>query len=170
MVVVDVQERFRPVVHEWDWMLENIVRLIRGCRVLDVPVVVTEQYPKGLGGTVSEIKGVLGFTPVVKNAFSCFGEPSFNDTLKELGRKNIVLCGIEAHVCVFNTALDALEDGYNVHLAADAVSSRKKSDRRTAVRRMTQEGVRLASVEMLLFQMLKEAGSEEFKKIQEIVK
>jgi len=170
LVVVDVQEKFRSVIHEWDKTLENIVKLIRGAQVLGVPTVVTEQYPKGLGKTVKEISDVLEFTPVEKTCFSCAKDDGFMEALDATGCENVILCGIESHVCVLQTALDLMKGGYDVHYVVDAVSSRNKSDKKIAVRRVVQEGALASSVEMILFQLLEKAGTDEFKKISEIVK
>ncbi|MBU0762350.1 MAG: hydrolase [Candidatus Altiarchaeota archaeon] len=168
LVVVDIQEKFRPHIHEWDVMLGNSIKLIKGLKILDVPVVVTEQYPKGLGETVAEIKEVLEFKPVEKTCFSCMGEEGFRKNIS--GKKQVILCGIEAHVCIMQTTLQLLDEGYEVYLVVDAMSSRKKSDKRIALRRATQKGAIPVSTEMVLFELLKDAKNLGFKEIQAIVK
>ncbi|MBM3308905.1 MAG: hydrolase [Candidatus Altiarchaeales archaeon] len=171
LIVVDVQEKFRPVVFEFDRVVRNVRKIVEGFRVLNVPVVVTEQYPAGLGTTVSEVKQSLGkFKPVEKNSFSCFGDKNFVKELKKLKRKNIVLVGIEAHVCVFKTALDALSKGFNVHIPVDCVSSIHKSDLDVAVKRLMHSGCFMASSEMILFQLLDNSKEKEFKQLSGIVK
>ncbi|MFH1402750.1 MAG: hydrolase [Candidatus Altiarchaeota archaeon] len=171
LVVVDVQEKFEAVIHEWDYMLENIIKIIRGFSAMELPIIVTEQYPRGLGKTVREVSEALGeFSPVEKTCFSCMGEPEFREKLKSFGRKNIILCGIESHVCLLNTTLDAIAEGYNVHFIVDAISSRKAVDHGITVERVNQAGAFLASAEMVLFQLLKDAKSDEFKKVSRIVR
>ncbi|MFH1056172.1 MAG: hydrolase [Candidatus Altiarchaeota archaeon] len=170
LIVIDVQEKFKLVIHGWDGTLVNIVKLVRGCQILDIPVIVTEQYPKGLGRTVQEIRDALDFNPVEKMSFSCFGEEGFKRKLEGFGRKTLVLCGVEAHVCLLNTTLDALEKGYKVHYVVDAVSSRNPTDKEIAVKRVIHAGAYPTSTEMILFQLLEKAGTEEFKEISKIVK
>jgi nicotinamidase-related amidase len=170
LVVVDIQERFRPVICGWDETVGNVVKLVRGMQVLELPVVVTEQYPKGLGNTVKEITDVLDVAPIEKITLSCFGSDAFREKIKAFGRKNLILCGIEAHICLLNTTLDALDAGYGVHYVVDAVSSRKKSDKDIAVQRVIQAGACPVSTEMILFQILQKAGTEKFKRVQEIIK
>lgn len=170
LVVVDVQERFRDVINEWEETVENVVKVVEGCRVLGVPILHTEQYPKGLGKTVNELRQALDGEPVEKVHFSCMGDPGFRQKIGSFGKKHVILCGIEAHVCVLQTALDLMDDGHVVHVVVDAVSSRKESDKKTAVRRMLNEGAAPETVEMVLFQLLKKGGTEEFKKISKIVK
>jgi len=171
LAVIDVQEKFRPVIFEWDRMLENTVKLIKGFHIMGIPILVTEQYPKGLGETITEVKEALGnFNPIEKTSFSCVKESGFIDELKRSDAKHIVLCGIESHICLLNTTLDLIKEGYEVHYVVDAVSSRKKKDYDIAVERVRQAGAFLASTEMILFQLLKDAKSDEFKDIQKIVK
>ena len=171
LVVIDVQEKFRPVIHQFSRVVKNVRKLAEGFRLLGIPIVVTEQYPKGLGSIVPEVKESLGAsTPVEKISFSCFGDESFRNAVKKHGRKNLVLAGIESHVCVLKTALDALAQGFAVHVAVDGVSSIRESDHLIAVERFKQAGVFLASSEMILFQLLDDAKEPEFKKLSEIVK
>lgn len=175
LVVVDIQERLAASMPEDP--LKRTVKsasiLIRGCRMLDVPVVVTEQYTKGLGSTVDEIREAVGtFSPIEKMAFSCYGEPAFRQALGALGdaRSNVILCGIECHVCILQTALDLLENGYCVYVAADAVCSRAKLNWQAGLELMRQAGVVIGTTEIFLFQMLKEAGTERFKQISRLIR
>ncbi|MDD5111548.1 MAG: hydrolase [Candidatus Altiarchaeota archaeon] len=171
LVVVDVQEHFRPAIFQFDRLVKNARKLADGCRILDVPIIVTEQYPEGLGGTVPELVVSLGgIHPIVKTSFSCFGERHFVDALNSCGRRNIILTGIESHVCVLRTALDALSQGFNVHVAVDAISSIHESDHDIAVERLKQANVFLVSSEMALFQLLDDSKQPEFKKLSAIVK
>lgn len=171
LVVVDVQERLLPHIRKNEEMTEATVRLIRGCKALGVPIVVTEQYPQGLGPTTPAVKAEIEpWAPIVKASFSCCGEGAFNEAIRNAGRKDALLCGIETHVCVYQTARDLLEQGYRVHLVVDAVSSRRKIDRETAIRRMETMGAALTTVEMALFELLRVSGTAEFKAISKIVK
>lgn len=171
LIVVDVQEKFRPVVFEFDRVVRSVRKLVEGFRILNLPVVVTEQYPQGLGRTVPELQESLGvFKPVEKTSFSCFGDSGFDRELERLGKKTVVLAGIEAHVCILKTALDALMRGLAVHVPVDCVSSIHESDCRIAVERYRQAGVFLASSEMLLFQLIDDSKVPEFRKISELVR
>jgi Amidases related to nicotinamidase len=174
LVVIDVQEKLVRVIHEHDEVEKNIERLIRGSRVLGVPVLVTEQYRKGLGATTELLARAFeetgGFDPIEKMCFSSWGCAAFAEKLKASGRREVILCGIEAHVCVYQTALDLLRGGFEVTLVADAVSSRTPRNRRIAIERMMLEGAKLSTTEMALFEMTVESGTEEFKSISKIVK
>jgi nicotinamidase-related amidase len=131
LVVVDVQEKFAPAIFEWERVLENTVRIIKGFRALSLPIVVTEQYPKGLGKTVPEVAAALeGIAPIEKTSFDCFGERKFVEALKKTGARDVVLCGIESHVCILQTALSAQKAGYRVHLLPkkNRLQDRPKAD------------------------------------------
>jgi nicotinamidase-related amidase len=171
LVVVDVQEAFRPVVMEFDRVAGNAGVLVQGANVLDVPVLVTEQYPKGLGHTVPEVADHLdGVTPVEKMCFSAAESDEFAARLRETGRNQILLCGIESHICVNQTAGDLLAQGHAVHVAEDAVTSRTEENRRLGLHKMEREGAVLTSVETALFELLRAAGTPEFKEVQRLVK
>ena len=163
LVVVDVQEAFRPAVQAFDEVVENTRRLMDGARVLGIPVVVTEQYPKGLGRTVEELGEV---SPVEKSCFSAARADGFALD----GRDQALVCGIETHVCVSQTAHDLLERGVEVHVAADAVTSRTDANKQVGLHKMEQSGAIVTSVETALFEMLGEAGTEEFKQVQRLIK
>ncbi len=168
-LMIDIQEKFRPAIAEIDRVIDSATTLLKAWSILDVPVVVTEQYPRGLGSTVEELADLIP-TPMEKVHFSCFGDNNIAKKIGEYDRENLVLIGIEAHVCVLNTALNALEEGYTPHVVVDAVASRHDVDYETALTRMTQEGVHLATVEILLFQLLEKAGTPEFKAISKLIK
>ena len=176
LAVIDVQEKFANVIHRFDDVQRNIDRLIRGCHLLRVPAAVTEQYTKGLGETVEPLRQALAETyveearPMEKMCFSSHGCSEFADQLAKAGRKQILLAGIEAHVCVWQTCLDLLEAKYQVFVVADAVSSRTPENREIALRRMEQEGARLTTTEMALFEMTVKAGTDEFKAISKLVR
>lgn len=171
LLVIDVQEKFRPVIFKWKNLIGNITKLIISFQVLKIPILLTEQYPKGLGKTVSEINNIMiQLNPIEKREFNCFNNKTFIKELKKSKKKNLIICGIESHVCVLQTVLSALAAGFNVHLVADAVSSRKQPDYDIAIKRMVHEGAKLVSAEMVIFQLTKTSSSKEFKKIIKIVK
>jgi nicotinamidase-related amidase len=171
LVVVDVQERLLPAIFEKERVLQNTVRLIQGAGILGVPVLATEQYRKGLGATVAEVAAAIpGFAPLEKVAFSACGATGFITALKERHISDAILCGIEAHVCVCQTCLDLLDDGLRVVVAADAVSSRTPENHRFGLDRMRAAGAIIASTEMVLFELLEQAGTDQFKQILALVK
>ena len=167
LVAVDAQEAFRPAVRDFDRVAHNIGVLVQGARALDVPVVVTEQYPKGLGRTVPEVAGHLdGIEPIEKTCFSAAGADGFETDARE----QAIVCGIETHVCVLQTVEDLLERGLEVHVVADAVTSRSDENRAIGLRRMEKDGATITSVETALFELLGAAGTDEFKTVQRLIK
>lgn len=171
LVVVDCQERMMPAIYKGDELVEKIGKLVRGCRILDIPILIAQQYTKGLGDTVAGIKEALGkFEHIEKMAFSCCGEPAFLARLKEANRKSIIVCGVEAHVCVLQTVCDLLNDGYDVYLAADCIGSRFETDRAYAERRMMHHGAVLTTMESVLFELLVSADHPKRKEISSLVK
>jgi nicotinamidase-related amidase len=171
LIVIDVQERFRTVQKDFARMLEGATRLTRACRLLDVPIVVTEQYPKGLGRTVQELADALGGgDPFTKTCFSSCGSEEFSGKLRELGRRQAIVCGIEAHVCVSQTVHDLLQRGLTVHVAVDAVESRHSLDRDVALRRMERSGAILTTSEAAAFELLGDAANPKFKEVQALFK
>jgi isochorismate hydrolase len=174
LAVIDVQERLTRVIHQGEQLQRNIERLVRGCSILGVPAVLTEQYPKGLGPTTSTVKNAFdetyGEPPIQKMCFSGWACEGFAEEVKRVRRKQIIIAGIEAHVCVWQTVLDLLEDRFEVFVVADAVSSRTANNRDIALHRMISEGAKVASTEMVLFELTVNAGTEEFKKISALVK
>ena len=171
LVVVDIQERFRPVIFEMPRVVQNALRLINGALILRVPVFATEQYRKGLGGTVPEIASAIpDFAPLEKNTFSCCGAPGFVEALRAKGVQDVILCGIEAHVCVCQTCLGLLDAGFRPFVVADAISSRTPENHRLGVERMRDAGAVIVSTEMILFELLERAGTDEFKQMLTLVK
>ncbi len=171
LIVVDVQERFRDLIDGMPDVIRNSARLISFCDRLDVPILASEQYPHGLGRTVSELRELLGpVDPLEKLSFSCAGDTRFVGKLRGLGRSQFILCGIEAHVCVYQTAFDLLGMGWQVAVAADAVSSRLPSNREHGLAQMRDLGARIMSTEMLMFEMLRAAGTPEFKRVADLLK
>lgn len=172
LLVVDVQEKLLPAIHEHDRALWNMRRLIEGAAVLGLPTFATEQYPQGLGPTAAELSARLGSIPS-KITFSCGGCPEFFLALekwREQGLHKILVCGIETHVCVQQTVLDLLADAWRVYVAVDAVGSRFEVDYRTALTRMDSAGATLTTVESALFEWCEAAGTPEFKEISRLAK
>lgn len=171
LVVVDVQEAFRPAVMEFDRVARNVATLVQGARILEIPVLVTEQYPKGLGETVPEVTRHLdGIEPIEKVCFSAADSGEFAERLSRTGRDQVLLSGIESHVCVNQTADDLLSTGKEVHVVQDAVSSRTEENRSLGLHKMERSGAVITSVETALFELLRAAGTPEFKEIQKLVK
>lgn len=174
LVIIDVQEKLAAVIHEQEAMQKNIDRLIRGCHVLGVPALVTEQYPKGLGPTSrflqTSLSETYGLRAIQKMCFSAGGSNEFMSAIRSSGRRQVLICGIETHVCVYQTVKDLLDAKFEITLITDAVSSRTASNRDVAIRRMERDGAKLSSTEMALFEMTVNAGTEEFKAISRLVK
>lgn len=171
MIVIDVQDRLWPVMFEKDRLLENVLRLVKGALILRLPVLVTEQYPKGIGRTLPALTAVLPPEPVLeKLTFSACGVPEFARALQARGVTQPILCGIEAHVCVCQTCLDLLDAGLRPFVVADAISSRTPENWRLALDRMRAAGAVIVSTEMILFELLERAGTDEFRQILPLVK
>ena len=190
LVVIDVQEKLLPFIHEHDSLVAQIVKLIRGFQILDAPILLTEQYPQGLGPTTPAIVDALkerlnagpastgdpvvrpeaSPAPMQKMTFSCAMDDPFAKALEQTGRRQVVLCGIESHVCVLQTALHLVRQDYEVFVCADAVSSRSPRNLEIALRRMEQEGVRFTTVEMGVFEMLHACGTPRFKSWSRIIR
>ena len=171
LIVIDIQEKILPVIYESDRVVENSIKLINGFKILNSPIFFTEQYPKGLGPTDSRIKSALEErTAIHKMSFSCFGAGNLFEELKSKKVKQIVVCGIESHVCVMQTSLDLLANDFFVHVAADAISSRRKFDYEIALERMRSNGAEITLTESVLFEMLNVCGTDEFKAISKLVK
>jgi len=171
LLVIDIQEKILPVIHNHQKILENTVKLIKGFKILGLPVYYTEQYPIGLGSTVSIIKDELvDIASVEKMSFSCSGAGSLFDVFKFNKISQIAVAGIESHVCVQQTVLDLLENDFQVNVAADSVSSRKELDHQTAIERMKVNGAEITTSESILFELLNVCGTDIFKKISNLIK
>ena len=170
-LVIDIQERLFPVMWEKETLLKNCQILIQGMDVLKLPLLVTQQYTKGLGDTIPEISSVISeFTYIEKRDFSCCDEPAFTEKLKKLGTKNIVICGIESHVCVLQTAVDLKEAGYNPVVVMDCTSSRSRENLEYARERFRYEGIMMTTCESILFELTRSSAAAEFKAISKLVK
>ena len=171
ILLVDYQEKFVPILHENEKTVGNIRLLLSGANIYSIPVIVSEQVPEKLGSTINELKehtkGSIYFS---KKAMSCCGQAGFIEELKKRNIKKIGVCGIEAHVCVLQTSLDLVQNGFQVHLVCDAITSRIPYNKEIAIRKMKQAGVIISSVETILFEVAYEAGTDEFKKLQQLLK
>jgi nicotinamidase-related amidase len=168
LIVVDMQERLLPPIWEKERLVRNVQLLIRLAGILKLPALVTTQYAKGLGNTVPDIANLLPNTPAIdKQMFSCFGSDAFCSMLKRLPgqRTTVLLCGMEAHICVMQTALGALREGYLVHVAADAVSSRTELNWQIGLDRMRSAGAIVSSTEMVIYELLRSSGAPAFKEL-----
>lgn len=172
LVIVDVQGKLMNVMSNSEKCLAKVRLLANALTLMNVPVIVTEQYPKGLGATVDAVREVLGEnTPFIeKSAFSCCGADEFNNKIIEADRKNIILCGVESHVCVLQTAVALLNKGYDVTLAADAASSRCENDKELALSYLRHKGVSVLSTESIIFALLKDSKHPAFKAVSALLK
>ena len=171
LVVVDVQGKLAQLMYNNQTLFKNIEILIKAAKALSVPVIWCQQVPEALGPTIPQIAELLsGDQPINKSSFSCCGDEQFIDRLNTLNRSNIILCGIETHVCIYQTALDLLAKGRYVTVVADAVSSRTPENKQLALNRMKLKGVDISSVEMTLFELLKTAKHPQFRDIAKLVK
>jgi nicotinamidase-related amidase len=170
VIVVDMQEKLLPAIHDGDAVVAAAARLVRGAKVLGLPVLWTEQNPSRLGRTVPPLAELVEDEPVGKLAFSCCGEEAFGRRLAAAGRRQVLLAGVETHVCIYQTATDLLGRGYQVQVVVDAVGSRRVGDREVALGRLARAGAEPTTVELALFEMLKAAEGEAFKRILRIVK
>jgi nicotinamidase-related amidase len=168
LVVIDIQEKLMPVIHQADLVFSNTQKLIDGFTILQTPIVATEQYPKGLGKTCSEIVLPEQTTIIEKTSFSCLGEDLFHPMVKQ--KRSLVLCGVETHICVLKTALDAVRAGFEIHVVTDATSSRNAGNKEMALVRMQQSGIFMTTMESVLFQLMDCAGTDQFKAISRLIK
>jgi nicotinamidase-related amidase len=170
-LIIDIQERLLPHIHGNERLLDNTQTLINGLQALNIPLVITEQYTKGLGFTVNPIKNILATNaPIEKISFSCCDEPQFESSLRKLNKKFVIISGIETHVCVLQTALDLLDKGYIPVIVEDCVSSRKLNDKEVALQRISASGGIISTYESILFELCRFAGNDTFKAISKLVK
>jgi len=171
LVVVDVQGKLASLVHGKDDLFKNIEILIKAAKILNIPILWCQQCPDALGPTIPQIARLLtGTDPINKASFSCCGCDRFNARLNELTRSQVLLCGIEAHVCIYQTAVDLLRKGFTVDVLADAVSSRTLENKQIAINRLAAAGANISSTEMALFELLRTADHHQFKQIAKLVK
>jgi nicotinamidase-related amidase len=171
LVVIDIQGKLAQLMIGKDALFKNIQILIQAARILEIPILWCQQVPEALGPTVPEIAELLaGSEPIDKASFSCCGQEQFNAQLNTLGKEQVLLCGIETHVCIYQTAMDLMEGGLDVTVIADAVSSRTERNQHIALSRLAAEGAHVSSTEMALFELLKTAKHPHFKEIAKLVK
>jgi len=173
LVIVDMQEPFLGAIHERVRLTENVRLLAQAAAILDIPIVPTVQYVERMGGVVAEVAEVLPATacdPLDKLCFSCMGSEAFSRRVAEMGRRQILLCGVETHICVSQTALDLAHQGYQVHVAADAVSSRTLEKHKLGMERMRDNSILPCAAEAAVYEWLREAGTPEFKSLLKLVK
>lgn len=172
LVICDLQDAFRPAIDRFDEIVKRTAVVAEAARLMGVPIIATEQVPTKLGATVEEIRRVLpgDVKPLAKTRFSCGGAEGFNERLESLGRKQVMLCGIESHVCMNQTAHDLLARGYQVHLLTDCTSSRTAANRELGISKMLGSGALPSSSEMAIFELVRDAKHEQFRAIQRLVK
>ena len=171
LVIVDVQGKLAELMDNKKAVFANIEILIRTAKALEFGIIWCQQHPRALGPTIPQIAELLTDNqPIDKFSFSCCGHDGFNDKLKELRPKQAILCGIEAHVCIYQTAADLLDKDYEVHVIADAVSSRTPANKEIALRRMEADGALISSTEMAMFELLRTAKHEKFKELVKLIK
>ncbi len=171
LLIIDIQERILPVIRNYESVVENTVKLITGFKILQLPIYFTEQYPKGLGPTSQKILDELeGYTAIQKMSFSCSGAENLFEELHRKKLSQVVVTGVESHVCVQQTVLDLIANDFQVNLAADAVSSRKEIDYNISLDRMRTLGAEITTTESILFELLEVCGTPQFKEISKIIK
>lgn len=171
LVLVDIQGKLAEMMYEKDLLYQNLRKIIKGVRSLSVPIIWMEQIPEKMGPTIQEVRELLSTEqPISKKSFSCCGEPLFMTRLNATGRKQVLIAGIETHVCVYQTAVDLLANGYESYVVADAVSSRTFSNKQIGLERIKVAGGKITSVESALFEMIKTAEHPAFREILKIVR
>jgi len=171
LLIIDIQEKLAAVMKMKESVVGNCLHLIELSRMFDIPIILTEQYPKGLGPTAEPIRNALpDCRTIEKLTFSCCDEPSFTDAVRKLNRKSLIVTGMETHICILQTSLGLLREGYHVHLVKDAVCSRTKENWKIACEFIRDAGGVITCTETVLFQILKIAGTEEFKAISKRIK
>lgn len=172
LLVIDVQEKLVVTMapEKYQRMRSRIEMLLKGADLMGLPVIATEQYPRGLGGTVSELQGACRSGAVEKVSFGCCGEPDFLEKLKDVGRRQVIVTGMEAHVCVYQTVLGLLEAGYHVHLVRDAILSRHEADLLASVDNAARAGAVVTTAETVLFQLMQSSKATQFKAVSALIK
>ena len=171
LVIVDVQGKLAQIMYEKELLFKNIQVLIKAAKILNIPILWCQQVPESLGQTISEIKELLSdIEPINKSSFSCRRDEQFENKLRDLNVNQVLICGIETHVCIYQTAIDLCSKGYYVNIIVDAVSSRTLENKKLALERMASEGCKISSVEMIIFELLKTANHPNFKEIARLIK
>lgn len=172
LVVIDMQESFRLAIPDFTETATRIALVVQGAQLLGVPIIVTEQYPEGLGRTAAEIRAVwpASLEPIEKTAFSSCGARAFGTQLEQAATRQVLVCGIEAHICVNQTAHDLLAAGYQVQLLTDCITARTQANRQVGLQKMQASGALPSSTEMALFELMRDARHEQFKAVQKLIK
>lgn len=171
LIIIDYQTKLVPVMYDSEKFVRNSSLLVQGMLELDIPVIMTQQYTRGLGGTIEDIADIDGVPDAFdKISFSCMADEDIYIALNKLNVKNVVICGCEAHICVLQTVIDLLAEEYNVYVVRNCVASRKEEDKEAAILRAAQEGAYITTYEAILFELLGRAGSEQFKNISRLIK
>ena len=171
LTLVDIQEKLIPVMHDKKFLISQLKILIQGAAHIGLPILWLEQYPKGLGPTIPELTELLpNNAPIAKSSFSAYGSEEFRKKLQTFGRPNVLIAGIESHICVYQTTRDLLNEGYQVEIVVDAMTSRTRTNHDIGLERMKQLGASFTSVEMSLFELVRTAESKIFKRVANIVK
>lgn len=168
LVIIDIQEKLVKAASNGEKTIINTSKISQAAQILSIPVIITEQYPKGLGATVESITGSDAFI-MEKSSFSAFKEPEFEQKINSLNRKQVILCGIETHICVLQTAIDLCKNGYEVYVLKDCVSSRSEEEQNSGLELLKQYGIKVITVEIALFQWLKSSKHPQFKDIQKLI-
>ena len=170
-MIIDMQERLMPAMNGRKDCEDRALMLIRGLKLLEIPMLITQQYTKGLGDSIPEVYEAAGTKEYFdKRTFSCAQDEAIMDALKKCGRKNVLVCGVEAHVCVLQTCIDLKDAGFRPILVTDAIASRKKSDKKIALQRAVQEGILLTTAEAILFELTLDSRNPVFRQISQLVK
>jgi nicotinamidase-related amidase len=170
-LIIDYQQKLIPVMNDKENLIRNTKILIEGLKVLNIPMIVTQQYTKGLGVTISSIlESTSDYHAMDKISFSLSDDEAILQEIEKNNKKNIIICGIEAHICVLQTVIDLLEKKYNVVLVVDCISSRKEIDKKYAIKRAIREGAVITTYEAILFELTRKAGNETFKQISKLIK
>lgn len=171
LIIIDVQGKLADLMYEKETLFKNLTQLVKGAFLLKIPILMTEQNPRGLGPTIPEIMDLLpDIEPIPKMSFNCCADEEFMERLKKIDRKQLLITGIESHICVYQTAMDLVNMGYEVQVVSDAVSSRVPENRSIALQRMGDAGIKPTSVEMALFELIKTAEYTDFRKLSSIIK
>lgn len=171
LVIIDIQEKLVKAAYNGDIISQKAAKIAKAAKILSIPTIITEQYPKGLGETVDIIKANSNCNNYIeKSSFSALDEPKIKQELENLNRKQIILCGIEGHICVLQTAIDLIKQGYEVHILKDCTSSRNEYELNTAFELILQYGIKLSCLEIVLFEWLKSAKHPNFKEVQQLIK
>nr|WP_294787929.1 hydrolase [uncultured Flavobacterium sp.] len=171
LILIDVQEKLARIVDESEKLAVNLEKLIRGCQILSIPIIWAEQNPKGLGSTIPELERLLvDQKPIEKYSFNAFDDETFKQAVLDSGRKQWLICGIEAHICVYQTALGLLSNNFEVEIVTDCVSSRSKESILITLQKLQNKGAHLTTIEMCLYELVKDSRREIFKEILTLIK